>query len=133
MDAEREPTVGEILHRLATDTEALAKDQFALASAELKQSIKKSAVSAAGVLLGGVVALIGVGLLCLAGVVALEPVIPSLALRLVLMAAVYGVVGVLVARSFTGKLEKDLSAGLPRTTTEAKETVEAVKEELSHA
>ena len=83
-------------------------------------------------MLGGIVALIGLGMLCAAVVAALEPVIPSLALRLLIMAAVYIVVGGVVAGVFAKRLKKDI---VPDTTIagyEAKRTVAGVKNVLSN-
>jgi ABC-type long-subunit fatty acid transport system fused permease/ATPase subunit len=124
--------LGEVLGRLAEDAKTLAKDQLRLTTVELNQNIKEAAVSAAAVVMSGLVVLIGVSMLCVAGVVALGPVIDSLAVRLVLMAVVYGVVGTMAGRMFGTRLQRDLGLGLPKSKIEAKETVEAVSKELSH-
>ena len=60
-----------------------------LARMELERTAKSAAADAAVVLLGGIVALIGLGLLCLVAVAALEAVIEPLWLRLLIMSLVY--------------------------------------------
>src|SRR4051812_3002439 len=89
--------VGGLLHRITDDLKVLAKDELELAKGEMQTTAKTAAFEAAALILGGIVALIGLGLLCLAAVAALAPIIPALSLRLLLMAAVYMVVGGAVA------------------------------------
>jgi hypothetical protein len=81
-------------------------------------------------LLGSIVSLIGLGLLCVAVVVALAPVIPALWLRLVITAVAYLVVGCAVAAGFARKL----GAAVPHLTVpayEARATLAGIREALS--
>src|SRR5512143_3440503 len=87
--AESAGRVGDLLHRITDDVKMIAKDEIELAKNEIGHTAKVAAGDGAVVVLGGFVALIGFAMLCSAAVVALGPVIPSLALRLVLMAFVY--------------------------------------------
>ena len=125
--------VGDLLRHIGDDIKTLAKDELELAKAELASSAKTAAFEAAVIVLGGIVALIGLGMLCAAAVAALEPLIPALSLRLLLMAAIYIVAGGVVAGSFAKRLKKDI---IPDTTVaayEAKRTIAGVKHTLQHS
>jgi hypothetical protein len=125
--------VGELLHRITDDVKTIARDEIDLAKSEIARHAKLAAAEAALVVLGGIVALIGFAMLCTAVVVALAPWIPSLAVRLIIMAAVYIVVGGVVAGGFAKRLTSDIKPDLSVAAYEAKHTVSSVKESLSHS
>src|SRR3954468_23740830 len=106
--AESNGRVGDLLHRMTDDVKMMAKDEIELAKGEIAVHAKTAAGEAAVIVLGGVVALIGFGMFCVAAVVALEPLIHSLALRLLLMAFVYLIGGGIVAGVFARKLGHDI-------------------------
>ena len=122
---------GEILHRIADDVKTIARDEVELVSGELAHSAKVAANEAAIVVLGGIVALIGFGLLCVAAVVGLAPLIGSLAVRLVVMAAVYLVIGGAIAGTLAAKLRRDAVPNLSLAIDEAKHTAQDIKHALS--
>ncbi len=124
------PGVGELVNRITDDVKTIASDELQLAKLELTKSVKTAAGEAAVVVLGGIVALIGFGMLCVVAVVALAPVIPALWLRLLIMAAIYLVAGGAIAGVFAKKLSKDIRPDLSDTVYEAKKTVENIKEGL---
>ncbi len=99
-----EPKVGELVHRITDDVKTIARGEVELARGELERSARTAAADGAGALFGGIVALIGVGMLCVAAAVALAPVIPPLWLRLVIMAAIYLVCGSMAAGLFGRRL-----------------------------
>src|SRR5690242_4539379 len=119
--------VGELLHRITDDVKTIAHDEIELVRSEVEKTAKTAAVEAAVILLGGIVALIGVGMLCVTVVVALAPVIASLALRLLIMAIVYLLVGGAVAASVGARLKRDMIPDLKVPAYEAKSTVAGVK------
>jgi hypothetical protein len=123
--------VGALLHRITDDLKILAKDELDLVKTEVQHSAKTAAFEGAVIVLGGIVALIGLGMLCAAAVAALAPVIPSLALRLLLMAAVYIVIGGVVAGSFAKRLSKDIKPDTTVASYEAKRTISGVKATLA--
>ncbi|HEX7836817.1 MAG TPA: phage holin family protein [Kofleriaceae bacterium] len=133
MDATPQATNGasEILHRIADDVKTIARDEVELVAHELTHSAKVAANEAAIVVLGGIVALIGFGLLCVAAVAGLAPLIGSLALRLVVMAVVYLVIGGAIAGTLAVKLRRDVVPNLSLVVDEARRTVEDVKRGLS--
>ena len=120
--------IGELLHRVTDDVKTIAHDELELVRSELQVHAKKAAIDAAIVLLGGIVALIGLGLLCVVVVVALAPIIPPLWLRLLIMAVVYLALGALVAGLFAKRLKRDAVPDLRTAKTEAKLTVENIRE-----
>jgi uncharacterized membrane protein YqjE len=124
------PGVGELVHRITDDVKTIAGDELKLAKMELTRTVKTAVTDAAVVVLGGIVALIGFGMLCVVAVVALAPVISALWLRLLLMAAIYLAVGGGIAASFAKKLATDAKPDLSNAAYEAKATVENIKEGL---
>ncbi|MBA3459121.1 MAG: phage holin family protein [Deltaproteobacteria bacterium] len=108
----------------------IASDELQLAKLELTKSVKTAAGEAAVVVLGGIVALIGFGMLCVVAVVALAPVISALWLRLLIMAVIYLVAGGAIAGVFAKKLAGDVKPDMSDTVYQAKKTVENVKEGL---
>ena len=122
--------VSDLLHRITDDLKVLAKDELELVKGEFNHTAKTTAFEAAIIILGGVVALIGLGMLCGAAVAALAPVIPSLALRLLLMAAIYIVIGGAVAASFAKRLSKDIRPDTTVMGYEAHRTIQGVKSAL---
>jgi len=130
---ESSPTgeVGELMKRIGDGLKTIATDEVKLAKIELLDELKKPLASAGAIVLGGVIAIIGVGLLCTTAVVALEPIVPALWLRMVIMSLVYFAAGAAVMRIYAKKFMNDATPELPRTTREAKRTVEAVKAEIT--
>jgi hypothetical protein len=122
--------VGELLHRITDDVKVIARDEIELVREELKAAARNAAVDAAVALLGGIVGLIGMGMLCATAVVALEPVIHPLWLRLLLMSIVYLVSGGAVATAFGVKLKNDAMPHLGVAKYEGKRTIAGIKETL---
>lgn len=127
-----EPGVGELLHRITDDVKTLATDEVELARVELATNMRNAVVDVGVIALGAVVGLIGLGLLCTVAVVALEPVISSLALRLLLMSIVYFVISGILVAVFAKKLKHGASNAMKLPVQEAKETVAGVKDALTH-
>jgi hypothetical protein len=100
-------TASELLHRITDDVKIIAHDEVELVRGELQVTARHAAVDAAVVLIGAIVALIGVGMLCMVVVAALAPVIPALWLRLLIMAVVYLAIGGAIAGAFMARLKRD--------------------------
>lgn len=124
--------VGVLMRRIGDGLKTIAEDEIKLARLELLEEIKKPLASAGAIVLGGVSALFGVGLLCTTVVVALEPLIEPLWLRMVIMSVVYFALGGVVMRVYMKRFQLDATPELPRTKYEAKATVEAVKSEITN-
>jgi hypothetical protein len=122
-----------LVRRALADLKVLTRDEVELARIELSKGLKKAAGEAAAVVLGGMVALVGFALLCVAAVAALAPVIPPLWARLLIMAAVYLVLGSVLAAAFASKMRRELPPTATAAREEAEETIHRVREELQHA
>jgi hypothetical protein len=120
------------LRRITDDVKVIARDEVALARAELARGLRIAATDAAILVLGGLVALIGFGLLCVSLVAAIEPAVSPLWLRLLLVAVLYLVIGGVAAILFARRLKGDLPPDLTRTRIEARRTAETVQEEIHH-
>jgi uncharacterized membrane protein YqjE len=124
-------SIGDVVRRIGDDVKTIASDELQLAKMELTHAMKVVAGDAAAIVLGGIVALIGFGMLCVTAVVALEPVIPALWLRMIIMAAVYLLAGGVVAGIFVKKLKADANPAGSDSIEGAKATVESIKRGLT--
>lgn len=126
-----EPTpVSEVLHHITEDAKTIVRDELELAQLELQRTVKAAAMDGAVVMFGGIVALIGLGMLCVAAVSALGYIIPWLWLRLIIMALFYMMIGGILVAAFASKLKGDARPDLSEVTDEAKQTVDNVKHGL---
>lgn len=130
-DAGATSSLGEVMRRIGDDVKTIASDELQLAKIELTRGMRVAAADAAAIVLGGVVALVGFGMLCVTVVVALEAVIPPLWLRMIIMAVFYLVTGGTVAAIFARKLKQDANPIASDTYVEARATVENIKRGLS--
>lgn len=126
------PHVGDALHRIFDDLKTIAKDEAELARIDIARSAKIAAADASALLLSAVVALIGLGFAAAAAVDALSPLIPPLWGRLLVMGAIYLVVGGIIARSFAGRLSRDVLPDLQEPIHEAKKTAREIERGLQH-
>jgi hypothetical protein len=126
-DGDGAPETRELIHRIGEDMRTIAHDELELVRDEMKRVAKTAAAEGAVIGFGAVVALIGFAMLCVAAVVALAPLIASLALRLVLMAIVYCAIGGVLAATFGMKLRRDVVPDLAVPLHEAKAVVAGVK------
>jgi hypothetical protein len=83
------PEVGELLQEIGRDVKTIASHEIELVKNKLSQHVGQAIAKAAVAWLGATVALIGLAMLCVVAVVALEPLLPPLWLRLLVMALVY--------------------------------------------
>ena len=122
--------IGDLLGRITDDVKTIAKNEVELGKKEMARAAQRIVVDTAFILFGAIVALIGIGLLSMVAVVALEALIPALWLRLLIMAAIYIGVGVALAMKFVKKIGGDIAPNLDMPVREAKQTVDAIKEGL---
>jgi hypothetical protein len=123
--------ITEVVSNISDDLKTIAKNEVALVKLELQESTKSAAYDAALIVIGGIIALTGISMLCVALVVALAPVLPPLWLRLVLVAIVYVALGSIVIMSFVKRMKKDVSPDLSVPVEESKQTIDRIKEGLS--
>ena len=131
LDQNTNEGVGELLSHITDDVKTIARDEVELVRTELAHSARTAVTEASVALLGAMVALIGLGMLCVVVVVALAPVIPQLWLRLLIMAAVYIVIGGGVAAGFGKRIATDAAPHLGAAKYEAKRTVAGMRDALA--
>jgi hypothetical protein len=125
--------VGGLLHRITDDVKTIAKDELELAKNELAHVAKTAAAESAIIVLGGIVALIGFGMLCVAAVAGLEGLIQPLWARLLIMAVIYLAAGGIIAGVFAKRLKTDIKPDLAVPAHQAKATIAGVKSSLTHS
>jgi uncharacterized membrane protein YqjE len=130
---DNESRVGGLLHRITDDVKTIARDEIELAKHELAISAKHAATESAAIVLGGIVALIGFGMLCATAVAALAGVIPPLWARLLIMAVIYLVAGGAIAAVFAKRLKEDIKPDMTVAGYEAKRTIAGIKDTLAHS
>ena len=123
-------TTRELTHRIIEDVRTIVRLELELVRGEVGRVAKLAAIEAAVAVFGGTFAVIGLALLCLAAVVALAPVLSSLALRLVVVGVVFGAIGGALAAIFGIRLRRDVVPDLAVPIHEARSTVEGVKATL---
>lgn len=130
----KDEPLGELARRLVDDVNLLARDHVDLARVELGRGLKKAASEAAGAILGGVVAVIGLAMLCATLVVALAPVIAPLWARMLLCSVLFLAVGGTVTGVLLRKLKTDATpaGALPHSRHEARTTTHLLKEQVHH-
>jgi hypothetical protein len=125
--------VGGLLHRITDDVKTIALDELELAKNELAHVARTAAAESAIIVLGGIVALIGFGMLCASAVAGLEGLIHPLWARLLVMAVVYLVAGGIIAGIFAKRLQKDIKPDLAIPAHEARSTITGIKSALDHS
>jgi hypothetical protein len=128
----QEPELGALIQNISDDLKLLAHDEMELVRIDIAQGMKRPIADAGAIVLGGVLALIGLGLLCTTAVVALQPLIHPLWLRMLIMSAVYFALGVVVAGMFMARLRRDAPAQLTRTVERARSGAQLLKPESRH-
>jgi hypothetical protein len=121
----------ELIHEILDDTKTIMRDEIELVRGELSHSARTAVTEATVAMLGAIVALIGLGMACVAAVVALAPLVPPLWARLLIMAAVYLVLGGGVAAGFGRRIAGDAAPHLEIPKYEAKRTFAGAKAVLN--
>ena len=117
----------DLIRRISEDVRTIARDEIELLRGEAHRVARSAARDGAAVLFGGIVAVIGLAFLCLAAVAALAPVLPSLALRLVVMGVIYLGVGGALATGFALQLRRNAVPNLAVPVREARAALQGAK------
>lgn len=123
-------TTRDLIRRISEDLRTITRDEIELLRGEARRVARSAAADGAAVVFGGVVALIGLALLCLAAVAALAPVLPSLALRLLVMGVVYLGIGGSLAASFALRLRRRAVPNVAVPVREARATLKGARAAL---
>jgi hypothetical protein len=129
-DSAPEPMT-ELVRRISDDLTTIAKDVVALGKIEIARDVRATLADVGGIVLGGVVVLIALGLLCSGVVVALEPLVASLAARMFIMSGAYALLGVVVAGIYIKKMKGD-AIDAPRARREVADTAQTIREQVHH-
>ena len=122
--------VGELLKHIGDDVKTIAVSELELARAKLGSYLEQTVLKAAVMILSAFVALVGFAMLCVVAVVALEPVIQALWLRLLLMSLVFIAVGGAAAFIFAKKMLG--GPDLANEVDEVAQTIDKVSDGLAH-
>jgi Putative Actinobacterial Holin-X, holin superfamily III len=122
--------VGELLKHIGDDVKTIAVSELELARNKLGSYLEQTVLKAAVMILSAFVALVGFAMLCVVAVVALEPVIPALWLRLLLMSLVFIAAGGTAAYVFAKKMLG--GPDLANEVDEVGQTIDKVSEGLAH-
>ena len=68
--------IGPLLHRIADDVRVIARDEVEIARGALEHNVKSASIDAAAIVIGAIVALIGLGFACTAAAVGLAHALP---------------------------------------------------------
>jgi len=128
----KSPPIGELLQGIGQDVRTIAIDELELSRRKLGDFMESLLIKASIALLGATVVLIGFGMLCMVAVVALQPVIQPLWLRLLMMAAVYIAIGGTAVWLYAKKMTAMHGPDLEKQLSEVGETIDAVKNGLEH-
>ena len=120
-------TTRDLIRRISEDLRTITRDEIELLRGEARRVARSAAADGAVVVFGGVVALIGLAILCLAAVAALAPVLPSLALRLVVMGVVDLGIGGSLAASFALRLRRRAVPDVAVPVREARATLQGAR------
>lgn len=124
-----EGRIGPLLHRIADDVRVIARDEVEIARGVLEHNVKLASVDAAVIVVGAIVALIGLGFACTAAAVGLAYAIPLWA-SLLIFFAVYVVLGAVLAGIAAKRLKHDAKPELRVPVDEATRTLRGVKETI---
>lgn len=124
------PKLATVIRDIGNDLKTIASDELELSRRELTDYLERLILRAAVAVVGALVAIIGLGMLCIVAVVALEPVIDPLWLRLLLMAVVYLLIGGGITLLFGKRVTAMHGPNLDKQISEIGETVDAVQHGL---
>ncbi|HEX2677054.1 MAG TPA: phage holin family protein [Polyangiales bacterium] len=127
--AQADQSLSALAGRISDDVRELAKEHVALARAEVSAQLRAILLDAAMLVLGGVVALIGLALLCCSVVPALEPWVPQLWLRMVVMAIAYVAIAGALLSVFAARMRDD-KLDLKRSKRQAERTVKTIEQKV---
>jgi uncharacterized membrane protein YqjE len=127
-----DPALGDLFRQLAQDSATLVRQEMALAKAELKTNVKSVARDAVMVGVGGILALVGAMVLLAAVVVAVGDALDNYWLGALIVAALFLIVGGLLAMSNLKKLKQEEVAPT-RTLETLKEDKQWLQSEIKQA
>jgi hypothetical protein len=126
------PSLGELIQHIGKDVKTIASDELEMGRNALVNRLESIVIKAGLGLLGAAVVLVGLGMLCLTVVFALQPVIAALWLRMLIMSIVYLLVGAAAVTYAAKRIGARDVGDLDNQIKEAGDTIDAVKNGLAH-
>jgi hypothetical protein len=123
-------SAAEVIGDIGRDVKTIAVNQLELTRVQLGDYMERLIIRAGVALLGAMVALIGLGMLCMVAVVALEGLIPPLWLRLLGMALLYIAVGATAAYAWGKRMTAMRGPEIEKQLAEIGDTVDAINNGL---
>lgn len=127
-----QPKVADVIRDIGHNMKTIAMDELELSRREITGYLEKMILRASAALLGAFVALIGLGMLCIVVVAALEPVLEPLWLRLLIMAVAYLALGGGMALWFIKRMGALHGPDLHKQISELGETADAISDGIQH-
>jgi putative superfamily III holin-X len=126
------PGIGELIKHIGDDVKTIASDELEMGRNALVNRLESIVIKAGLGLLGAAVVLVGLGMLCLTVVFALQPVIAALWLRMLIMSIVYLAIGAAAVTYAAKRIGVRDVGDLDNQIKEAGDTIDAVKNGLAH-
>jgi Flp pilus assembly protein TadB len=121
-----DPSIGELMSQLSTQTSRLIRDEIRLAQKEFQQSAKHAGIGAGLFSVAGLLALLGFVTLIGAAVAALSLVLPVWAAAVIVAAVLFLVAGV---AGLIGRRQADeVTPAAPKTVETVKADIQEVKD-----
>jgi hypothetical protein len=124
------PKVSDLLKHVGDDLKTIATTELELTRNKMSEYLDRTIMRASVIIIGAFIALIGLAMLCVVAVLALQPVIAALWLRLLLMSVVYILVGGGAAFVYARRVAK--GPDIENEVDEVGQTFDAIKNGLSH-
>lgn len=124
------PKVSDLLKHVGDDLKTIATTELELTRNKMSEYLDRTIMRASVIIIGAFIALIGLAMLCVVAVLALQPVIGPLWVRLLLMSMVYILVGGGAAVAYARRVAK--GPDIENEVDEVGQTFDAIKNGLSH-
>ncbi len=131
MAVTQEPAgVGELLKHVGDDLKTIATTELELTRNKMSQYVDKTLMRVSVIIIGAFIALIGLAMLCVVAVLAMQPLIHLLWVRLLMMSGVYLLVGGGAAFIYSRKVAT--GPDIDNEVDEVGQTFDAVANGLKH-
>ncbi|WP_172799513.1 phage holin family protein [Mycobacterium sp. IS-3022] len=124
-----DPSIGELMSQLSTQTSRLIRDEMRLAQKEFQESAKHAGIGAGLFSVAGLLAFFGAATLIAAAVAALSLVLEVWAAALIMAAALFVVAG--IAALIGRKQAREVTPAAPKTVETVKADIQELKDTRS--
>lgn len=124
-----DPSIGELMSQLSTQTSRLIRDEMRLAQKEFQESAKHAGIGAGLFSVAGLLAFFGAATLIAAAVAALSLVLEVWAAALIVAAALFVVAG--IAALIGRKQAREVTPAAPKTVETVKADIQELKDTRS--